>query len=408
MRRKLTQHVVSTLTLPKDRNEEIVWDTDLEKFGLRLQRSARGVRRTYIAQYRAHGRTRREKLGSTAELALPQAREAARRTLARVALGHDPQAEKDKKRAQAVRTFAAAAELYLEAKAHLRPGTQRLNRMYLCGPYFKPLHNVPLADLSRADAAARLSAIKNEYGPGTVVAARRAVSALLTWAMAEAWVDLNVVIGTNKPPIPKARDRVLSDAELAAIWNAAGDDDSVPAGYGKIVRLSILLGSRRQEVGGMCWSELRGLGEVDCCWTLPAERSKNHHAHTIALPLAAIEIINAVPRTERDHLFGERSAGFVTWSRGKKALDLRLGDSVEPWRVHDLRRTVATRMADIGIEPHVIEAALNHHGWHRRGVAGVYNRSSYDRAVKAALQRWSAHVLALVEGRGSNIVSLSA
>ena len=65
-------------------------------------------------------------------------------------------------------------------------------------------------------------------------------------------------------------------------------------------------------------------------------------------------------------------------------------------------------MADIGIEPHVIEAVLNHYGGHRRGVAGTYNRSTYERAVKAALARWSEHVLALVEGRESNVVPLRA
>ena len=75
---------------------------------------------------------------------------------------------------------------------------------------------------------------------------------------------------------------------------------------------------------------------------------------------------------------------------------------------HDIRRTVATRMADIGIEPHVIEAALNHFSGHRRGVAGVYNRSTYEPQIKTALARWSEHVIALVEGRASNIVPMRA
>ena len=87
-------------------------------------------------------------------------------------------------------------------------------------------------------------------------------------------------------------------------------------------------------------------------------------------------------------------------------LDHRLGDSVKPWRVHDIRRTVATGMADIGIQPHIIEAALNHFSGHRRGVAGIYNRSTYALEVKSALERWSNHVLALVEGRASNIVAM--
>jgi len=156
----------------------------------------------------------------------------------------------------------------------------------------------------------------------------------------------------------------------------------------------------------MCWNEL----DLDVgAWTLPAARSKNHRQHVIVLPPAALAIINAVLQTSRDPLFGDRAdKGFTSWSRGRQDLDRRLAGRVRPWRIHDIRRTVATRMADIGIEPHVIEAALNHFSGHRRGVAGVYNRSSYDRAVKSALARWSEHVLALVEGRESKIVPLHA
>jgi hypothetical protein len=125
------------------------------------------------------------------------------------------------------------------------------------------------------------------------------------------------------------------------------------------------------------------------------------------LPAAALAIIKSVPQTSRDHLFGDRAdGGFTSWSRGKADLDRRLAGYVRPWRVHDLRRSVATGMADVGIEPHHIEAALNHHSGFRRGVAGVYNRSKYERAVKAALARWAEHVIALVEGRESNVVAL--
>jgi len=183
---------------------------------------------------------------------------------------------------------------------------------------------------------------------------------------------------------------VLSDAELAAVWRAVdGESD-----FGRCVRLLILLGSRRSEVGGMRASEL----DLDTgTWTLPAARSKNKRAHTLPLPPAALDIIRSVPQSELDHLFGP--AGFANWERSKVALDRALGDVARPFRLHDIRRSVATRMADLGVEPHVIEAVLNHHGGHRRGVAGIYNRSVYERQAKAALSRWSEHVLALVEGR---------
>jgi integrase len=405
MKLKLDVKLVNALTLAKGRAEDFAWDTELKNFGLRLQRGADGIRRSYCVQYRHHGHTRRHTLGAADRLSLAQARAAARKALARVSLGGDPQGERDAKRAAAERTFAAAVEGYLAAKTHLRPGTLRLNRLYLKGAYFGPLKNVPLAEITRADLAARLTAIAQERGAGTAIAARRVACALLSWAVQEGWIENNPVVGTRKPPAPPSRDHVLTDAERAAVWRACEDDD-----YGCITRLLILLGARRQEVGGMAWSELDlwdGLSSMPSTWTLPAARSKNHRAHTVLLPAAALHIISGVPRTDRDHLFGEHSgAGFVTWSRHKQELDRRLGDEVRPWRLHDVRRTVATRMGDLGVQPHVIEQILNHQSGHRRGPAGTYNRSAYDREVRSALERWASRVEALVSGKPDSVVAL--
>src|SRR5262249_12140604 len=109
----------------------------------------------------------------------------------------------------------------------------------------------------------------------------------------------------------------------------------------------------------------------------------------------------------RDHVFGQWGEGFTPWALNKALLESRVGDRVGSWTIHDIRRTVATRMADIGIQPHIIEAVLNHISGHKGGVAGIYNRSSYEREVKSALLRWSAHLSDLVEGRASNVVEFS-
>jgi len=398
MKLRLDTKTVTALALGKGQRETFAWDAELAGFGLRLQ----GRRRTYVAQYRVAGRTRRVTIGAAERLTPTQAREGARKILARVALGHDPQGERAAKRARAERTFGKVVDAYLAAKqGELRPVSFRIIRLYLTGSYFRPLHAMGIDEIAHPDVAARLSAITRNHSAHTAAAARRAVSALCRWAMQEGWLQANPVIGTRRPQKAAARDRVLSDAELVAIWRATGDDD-----FGKIVRLLILLGSRRQEIGGIAESELDFEAGT---WTLPKERSKNGRAHTIVLPPAALEIIKAVPRRSRDRLFGDRAGvGFTSWSRGKREIDQRLTGAVDPWRIHDIRRTAATKMADIGIEPHVIEAALNHFSGHRRGVAGIYNRSPYERAVKTALTQWSEHVLALIEGRESNVVILHA
>ena len=211
----------------------------------------------------------------------------------------------------------------------------------------------------------------------------------------------NPVIGTPDRKEPPPRERVLTDSELTAIWQTCGEDD-----YGKVLRLLILTGCRRQEVGSMSWSEL----DPDAgTWTIPATRTKNGRQHTLPLPPAAWAIIDSVPRRlARDFLFGVHSKlGYNGWHDGKAELDQKLGDQVASWRVHDLRRTVATRMADNGITPHVIEAILNHQSGHRAGVAGVYNRSSYANEVRAALALWADHVRSLVEGGERKVVAFT-
>jgi integrase len=405
MKLRLDAKTIPALALPKGRTDEICWDAELEGFGLRLRRrSDGGLLRNWVTQYRANGHTRRVTIGSADKITPPQARDVARKLLARVELGHDPQGEKEAKRRQVTRTVRSLVAAYLDAKQpELRPVSFRITKLYLTGPYFRALHPLAADSVTRSDVAACVRTIARTHSTTTAAAARRALSAFFAWCIAEGALGngANPVDGSHRPADPTPRDHVLGDAELVAIWNACGDIDA-----GRITRLLVLLGSRRQEVGGLRWSELdldNGL------WSLPKERAKNKRALLLPLPAAALAIIQSVPRTSRDHLFGDRAGeGFTSWSTAKRSLDHRLAGIVKPWRFHDLRRTFATRLADIGIEPHVIEACLNHYGGHRAGTAGTYNRSSYHRAVKAALARWSEHVLALVEGRDSNVVTLHA
>jgi integrase len=401
MKLKLDAKTIAGLALGRGKSEDFAWDTELENFGVRLRRRRDGrLQRTWVVQYRANSHSRRISLGTLERVTITQARDAARKILARVVLGHDPQAERGAKRAQAARTFRSAVEAYLAAKhSELRPTSFRIDRLYLSGPYFRPLHAMGIAEIAHADIAARLSAISRAHSTTTAGAARRAVSGLFTFCMQEGWLQANPVIGTRKPADAPSRDHVLTEAELTAVWRACDDDD-----HGRIIHLMILMPNRRSETGGMCWSELN----LDAgTWTLPGTRAKNGRAFTVTPPPTALEIIRSIPRSDRDNLFGRRSdAGFTRWAEEKQKLDKRLGETVRPWRTHDIRRTVATHMADIGIEPHIIEACLNHYSGHRAGVAGVYNRSPYANAVKSALARWDVHVCALIEGRENRVVTL--
>ena len=328
-----------------------------------------------------------------------------RRNSRRVTLGGDPQAKKAEEKARAKHTLGAVAELYLTAQqGRLKPKTHSEAGRYL-RTLWKPLHDLPLHKIARLDVTTRVSEINLKSGPSAAGHARLVLSALFAWAIGEGVANENPVIGSNAPATQK-RDRVLSDAELAEIWRACPDDD-----YGRIVKVLALTGQRRGEVAAMTWSEL---DLEDAVWRLPADRVKNGVPHQVPLAPLALEIIKAVPRLAgRDLLFGKGRNGFAGWGTPKLALDRKIqaarkkagAKAVPPWVVHDLRRAFATGAGHLGVQPHVIEAALNHVSGHKRGVAGVYNKSPYAREVRAAMALWDDHLKSVVEGGERKIVT---
>jgi len=160
----------------------------------------------------------------------------------------------------------------------------------------------------------------------------------------------------------------------------------------------------KREIADLEWDELDLERAII---TLPKERTKNGRRHTIPLSAPALEILTArTPYADRVLVFGRTgSRGFWNWNNAKRKLDEQL-KIAEPWIIHDLRRTAATGMAGIGIQPHVIEATLNHVSGSKAGVAGVYNRQTYEKEKTAALDRWAEHLAAVIEGRASKVTPL--
>ena len=176
----------------------------------------------------------------------------------------------------------------------------------------------------------------------------------------------------------------------------------------------ILTGQRRDEVGDMAKSEVSLAARK---WNIPRERTKNGRAHEVPLPDLALGILEPAilreGREKRDLIFGDGVGGFSGWSKAKAAIDERIAEATgaapTPWRLHDLRRTAATQMAELGVLPHVVEAVLNHVSGHKAGVAGVYNLALYAAEKRRALDLWAAHVEAIVAGRAaSNVIPLKA
>lgn len=388
----------ANVTLPEGKRDHVVFDSTLKGFGLRIRRlSGDRIGKAWIIQYRKHGHGRRMIVGDAEKVTPAQARDRARKLLAQVELGGDPQGDKKERRDKDSHSLRGVISEFLAHKSG-KENTLRAARLYLEGDaYLGSLRCLPVDRITRRDLSSRILAVSKANGVPTALGFRAQVSALFTWALQAGLVEHNPLVGAVKPTRPEARDRVLTDQELGAIWRALDNDE-----YGQCVRLLVCTACRREEIGGMARSEFSADGTS---WTLPKERSKNGKPHTLPVTPLMLEIIDSVPRRDGINLlFGERGKrGFTSWSRGKKALDERL--DIPEWRHHDVRRSVASRMGDIGIAPHIIEEILNHQSGHRRGPAGIYNKSVYEREVRAAMALWSDHIRALVEGSERKVLA---
>ena len=371
---RLTAAALGDLKLDSGVTDRIVFDDDVPGFGIRMRASGA---QTWIFQYKIGGRTRRLVLGQVSAIKLAKARDIASELHAKVRLGGDPASEKREKVHRALNTFGSLADRFLEqyrARASTKNEVTRHLRKYAA-----PLHPVPVGAIMLRDVADLLAKIDKASGAVTANRVRATRSACFSWAMREGLALSNPVANTNRRE-ERPRERVLSNDELQAIWNAAGD-----AVYGTIVKLLILTGQRRSEIGELRWSEVDLERHV---LNFSAERTKNKRPHVVPLVPTALALLGAQPRV------GEAVFKFTAWSLSKDLLDERSG--VSDWVIHDIRRSVATGMADIGIPPHIIEAVLNHVSGHKGGVAGIYNRSSYAAEKAAALARWDEHVASIV------------
>lgn len=388
---------------------ETIWDAGhneaVKGFGVRRQTG----NPVYVIKYRVFGRQRFVTIGRHGAPWTPEtARREAKRLFGLVATGKDPQIEKATAKENGTFTLRTIVDQYLRyAEKKQKPRSFAETKRHL-NKNWKPLHTTSIFDIQRRHIAVRLGQIEKERGQVAAARSRAALSALFNWAIREGFdLPANPVTGTNKPLEPKSRQRVLSDSALREIFAAAGDDD-----YGKIVKLLALTGQRRDEVGGICWSEI---DEDRKLWTIPASRTKNRREHMVPLSDEALAIITTTPRqTDRDFLFGSgprkadgEQRGFSGWSKAKAELDQKILEARRkadpeakpfPWILHDLRRTCATVLADrFQTQPYIVEAILNHVSGHKAGVAGVYNRAKYLIEIQKALEAWGQFIGALLK-----------
>jgi integrase len=386
---KLTAATIRTAVLPAGKTDHIHFDEGLPGFGLRLRASGA---KSWVVQYAVAGRTRRMALGSTAVLDLGPAREQAKKILARVRLGEDPAHEQAEDRARAGETFGHCLGLYMEKRRNdpkLRTSSYREIERHLL-KNLKVLHPLRIDAVTRRSVAIELARIAAS-GPVEANRTRASLIKFLKWCVGEGTIENNVAIHTNRNEEAR-RDRVLTMNELVAIWLALPEHGD----FTDIIRLLMLTGLRAREIADLHWDEL---DPERLTITIPASRSKNRLEHRVLLPAAATAILRAREQmTTRGIVFGTGRRGFSGWHIAKQRLDAKI-KLPRPWTIHDLRRSVATGMGEIGVLPHVIENCLNHISGHKAGVAGTYNLSKLDAEKAMAWTRWGDHLLAAVEGR---------
>jgi integrase len=366
---------------------------------------------SYVLRYRFNDKTCKLTLGKfdPDEGGLARVRKAGREARNLLAEGLDPAAAK--RAAKAARAAAlrqaetapepapTAADLVETVAAefierHAKPNTRdwRETDRLLQRNVVPHWRGRRLSEIDRADIHAILDLMIDR---GAAVGANRVFAQLRKmcgWAFERGLIQRNPCDGLKKPSSEVKRDRVLDDDELAQVWRGC---DVIGFPFGPLTQLLILTGQRRGEVAGMSYSELDWEGAL---WTLPAARTKNERLHKVPLSPQAVALLRRVPCiVNSDFVFSTTGntapSGF---SNAKDHLDATLlklnPQPLDPWTMHDLRRSVASGMAKIGIQLHVIERCLNHVSGSFGGIAAVYQHHKFEDDMREALDKWGAHV----------------
>ncbi|MEP0322391.1 tyrosine-type recombinase/integrase [Bauldia litoralis] len=430
MAKKITSANYTKLMPDPGKNDQLFADAAQAGLAIRVRRLKDGnITRQWRVTYRIRGTDptlppTRENLGRVDAVDIDFARVKAKAIMSAAAKGDDPReierVEAERKREIREATLGSFIPRYLEFKADLKPRSLA-DLKYQLETQWAPLHDTPISAITVKKVSDRMEEIQRDCrrgdsktaGNAPAIAAKGAMRNMFRWLMSKGEVDSNPAAAALSPAKPPPRDRVLEDDELRDIWNRCGDNDA-----GRIARLLMLTGVRREEVGGMRWDEI----DTDKArWTLERDRPKNsRHAtesYKVILSDPALEILRSVKRIDgREHVFGTKiGKGYGGFSKfgerlEKKVNDARAKEGLEPldhWTPHDFRRTVETRMGErpLSVPDRVIDKILNHK---IQGVRKHYDFSELEPDIRDAMAAWGDYVMRAVSGEppASNVVPI--
>lgn len=389
--------------------ESIKVDTRTDFFddvvrGLVLRVSPTGVKAWTVVYTRTSDTTkRRVTLGKFPAVGLEKARAKALATVTAISEGKDPAG--DKRAAREAMTVEDLGALYIKKYAKPNKKTWAEDERLLKREIYPEIGRMKAVSVKRRDI---LDIIEAKADAGHVAQSTNilaVVRKLFNWAVDGVYLESSPAAGIKPRGKAVKRDRVLSDDEVREIWNAL-PSAAIAKQTADVIRLLFLTGQRSGEVCGMQRDEVDLTGS----WTIPGTRTKNGLTHLVPLSPAALEIVAAATDTADEEpaspLFtkiGEPIESNAIAQAVRKKLQL----TVKPWTPHDVRRTVATGMAGLGVAPHIIEAVLNHISGFRAGVAGVYNRATYEPEKRRALLMWAEHLDSVVTQKPAVILPMT-
>ena len=380
-RTKLTAQTLKTLR-PVGGERTEYFDGDLPGFSVRIAPTGR---KSFCVLYRRGRRLRRYTLGTHPPLNLSEARKIARAALAQAAMGGDPAAKKVEER-QAT-TFAELAAEYLER--HAKPNKrsweedERRIRKNLLPALGARLAN----EIRRADLRRLLDDIVRRPAPMEANLNHALIRKIYNWAIAQDLVEASPCRGLPRPSRPRQRHHVLSEEDIRTFWDALSREKAVIVAA---LKLRLVTAQRGGEVLSMRWQD------VDLerrWWTIPAERSKNALPHRVPLSTAAVDILRRLETDESFWVLPSPTRDGPLRSTQKAIERIRQRAGIE-LRGHDLRRTAASFMTSMGTPRLVVAKILNHV---ETGVTAVYDRHSYDREKREALDAWSIRLSEILE-----------
>jgi integrase len=280
------------------------------------------------------------------------------------------------------RTFGAVAETWIDKIAKPRNSSWRLQERRLEMHVLPKWRDRKIIEIRRCDVRDLIENIEGEALPNQVLTLVRTI---FRFALSRDWIESSPAEGVAKPNVENTRDRVLNMEEVRRVWKAS---ELLGYPFGHYVRLLLLTGQRRTEVAAMRW---KAIDLEAATWTLSADETKSSRAHLVPLSPAVRAILSKVPQFGDYSLTTDGKSHMSGYAKVKRKLDEYIaadgGEPMEPWRFHDLRRTVATHLGRLRIREEVIGRLLNHAV---QGVtAKVYALHHYEPEKREALDAWA-------------------